>query len=252
MPSLPTVGAGPSASAVLQAYIDKVVTLCGANLLAYWPVSEAAGSTLDNYEGTAARDGSVTGVTLAQTGIGDGLTSGYWDGANDYGNVYSASLSGVFSFDEGTLGLWANFDDWACASDRGVVAFRSVDDVNQKQVGITKLNSVKRLYFLRRNTSGEAKQVDSGVQVLSGWHHLGLTWSVTSGLLTAYIDGVSVGTPQSGLTAMTWTGLKDTGCSLGSNWGNSASGVVPGKLAHLLVCDTAVSGATMLAIATVG
>ena len=56
-------------------YYKKVLATEPANLLAYWPLNEGSGSVADNLEGTAARDGAYTGVTLGQAGIGDGWTA---------------------------------------------------------------------------------------------------------------------------------------------------------------------------------
>ena len=79
-------------------YIQKVLGIEPGNLIAYWPMSEPSGGIAINAEGTAARNGAYTGVTLAQPGIGDGNTCPLFDGANDFNNVYSASLDAAFIF----------------------------------------------------------------------------------------------------------------------------------------------------------
>src|SRR3990170_3594314 len=100
-----------------EAYYEKVLGIQSANLLAYWPVWEASGAVADNMEGTAARDGAYTGVDLGQPGIGDGNTCPWWDGANDYCNIYSTSLRDAFNGAEGTIAVWAKVNSAAVWAD---------------------------------------------------------------------------------------------------------------------------------------
>ena len=100
-----------------EAYYEKVLGIQSANMLAYWPVWEASGAVADNIEGTAARDGAYTGVDLGQPGIGDGNTCPWWDGANDYCNIYSTSLRDAFNGAEGTIACWAKVNSAAVWTD---------------------------------------------------------------------------------------------------------------------------------------
>ena len=64
--------------------------------IAYWPLSEASGTTIVDASGNA-RNGAYTAVTLGQAGIGDGRTSASFDGSTSFGDLYSASLAGAFN-----------------------------------------------------------------------------------------------------------------------------------------------------------
>ena len=80
---------------------QKVITTQADNLIVYWPLWETSGTTIDNYEGTAARDGTYSSVTLGETGIGDGKTSPRFDGTNDYCAIHTTSLQSAFNGAEG-------------------------------------------------------------------------------------------------------------------------------------------------------
>ncbi len=87
-------------------YAHKVLATDQPHLLAYWPLSEVAGSVAYDFSGNA-RHGAYTGVTLGKTGIGDGDTCPFFDGANDFVNIYSVSLRDAFNGAEGTAMIWA-------------------------------------------------------------------------------------------------------------------------------------------------
>ena len=102
-------------------YVNKVLGIDAANNIAYWPVNETSGVVADNAEGTAARDGAITGVTLNSITGPAGGPAGRWDGANDYIDIESASLSTAFNGNAGTVALWLrafNAGVWTDAASR--------------------------------------------------------------------------------------------------------------------------------------
>src|SRR3972149_4677456 len=84
-------------------YAEKVLATEPSNLLAYFICGEASGTVMQEEKNNY--DGAYTGVTLGQTGIGDGNTCPLFDGANDYGNLYTAGLAGGVSGAAGGTGL---------------------------------------------------------------------------------------------------------------------------------------------------
>jgi hypothetical protein len=113
-------------------YIERVLSIESANMVAYWPFNETAGITAVNAEGTVARDGTYTGVTLDSIAGPDGRPAGLWDGSNDYVNIYSSSLNSGWNPDEGTLSAWAKVldnDTWSDAQVRQIVSL-AVDENN--------------------------------------------------------------------------------------------------------------------------
>jgi hypothetical protein len=70
------IGISPAFGGYAQTYKDKVLGTVPDDLIAYWTLAETSGSTADNAEGTAARDGTYTGVTLNSSTGPDGQPVG--------------------------------------------------------------------------------------------------------------------------------------------------------------------------------
>jgi len=85
------------------AYDQKVLTYAPT---AYWPLDELTGVAVLDRSGTGLPDGTNTGATVGQPGIGDGATSYLFDGLNDYVNVFSPALAAVFDGAEGSILAW--------------------------------------------------------------------------------------------------------------------------------------------------
>ena len=80
-------------------YREKVLSY---SPIAYWMQAEAAGND-SLCQVDSNQDGTYTGVTLGQPGIGDGNTCPSFDGVNDYNDIYTTSFRDVFSLTEGTI-----------------------------------------------------------------------------------------------------------------------------------------------------
>jgi hypothetical protein len=86
---------------VLGASYTRVRTSTG-NVLALWPLTEAAGTTADNAQGTATYDGTYTGgFTLNQSGPASGVAAVELNGSTGYVTVaYNAAMNpNDFSFE---------------------------------------------------------------------------------------------------------------------------------------------------------
>ena len=91
--------------ATLESYSDKVLNTENADLIGYWRMNETSGTNIDNHEGTAARDGTISGTyTLGETGIGDGETSIKFAGANV--DIYSSSLNTAWAQGDSACMCW--------------------------------------------------------------------------------------------------------------------------------------------------
>jgi hypothetical protein len=171
-------------------YNPKVLAVRPANLIAYWPLNELAGAVAGNMEGTADRDGAYTGVTLGEFGIGDGGRAPYFDGANDYVNIYTASLDGAFNGAEGTLMAWLKVSAeavWTDGSFREAIELR-VDNNNRVVVQKKNTNVLAWTYV----AGGVAREKTKAVTPL-GWFCMGFTWSAAANQAIPYYDGVSEG-----------------------------------------------------------
>src|SRR5574340_820862 len=114
-----------SAAAILGdvLYWQRVRSLRPFALVAYWRLNELSGTTVTDSSGNGF-DGTASGVTWDQAGIGDGETAAQFDGVNDTINVYSAGLASAFNGAVGTLAAWVKVNAasvWTDGANRSVV-----------------------------------------------------------------------------------------------------------------------------------
>lgn len=230
---------GASAEAT---YIDKVI---GYSPIAYWPSNEASGTDAI-CQVNASQNGTHTGVTLGQTGIGDGETCPFYDGANDVTDVYTATLNGVFDPAECTVMIWAKMDTWAWTDNtqRFWFAFRA-DGANAIQIDKPANGSIRWQYKAGGTTKTDTK---SGVSE-AGWFHLAITISATADEVKYFYGGSQHGSTDSSLG--TWSGaLSSTQTCVGAVT-NSPTSPFDGYLAHCAVWNFALAPATIADLAVV-
>ncbi len=222
-------------------YAHKVLAIDQPHLLAYWPLSEVAGSVAYDFSGTA-RHGAYTGVTLGQPGIGDGNTSPLFDGANDFVNIYTVSLRDAFNGSEGTAMIWAkvfNAGVWTDSASRYAMLLRV--DVNNWVYSPRRIsnNGALRAGY---TAGGTQELVTSAGHAELTWLCAAITWSKSAGVngeVKAFLNGAQYGTTQTLLG--TWAGaLAPTTTVIG------ATDTVPGGpwygwLAHPALWDIALT-----------
>jgi hypothetical protein len=231
-------------------YSTKILNTSPANLIGYWPLWEVDGTNADNLEGTAARDGTYTGVSLNDTLFSNGDPVGLWDGSNDYLDIYSTGgtgLADVFDGAEGTVAVWFKVSGagvWTDGVARYITRLR-VDANNF--VDLIKWSSNNTL-VMRRNAGGTTDQVlptESGTD----WIHLALTWSEAGNVLRAYVAGAQSGADQG--TLGTWVGdLAITTTTIGAAI-TTPTNVFDGWLAHYALWDTPLSAAQIANLAII-
>lgn len=232
------------------AYIDKVLAIQPASLIAYWPLREASGTNAENVEGTVARDGTynsaVEGWPVAP-GIGDENTAPDFDGSNDTINIGTASFRAAFDGDEGTVAAWGQFDagTWTDGNTRHI--WRVLNEVTFADfLWIRRTGVNNQIEFLRGD--GLNKVV---LHVTSGptdYFHVAMTWSLANDELIGYFNGVPVGTAN-GLAAFTGP-VSANRCFIGSE--NPAPVAVwLGRGAHVPVWTAPLPAAEILDLATV-
>ena len=207
-------------------YSGKVLSTEERNLIGYWPLWEASGSVAKDISWNG-RDGTHVGVTLGQSGIGDDRTSPYYDGANDYTNIYSASLAAAFNGAEGTLVIWAkvaNVGVWTDATSRYLFSVYAGDGNNAVFIRKDNGNNLTRFHYKAGAVEEEVNIATNSID----WVQYGITWSATADEVKLYMAGAQVGTTQTGLG--TWVGTL-TSAAIGA-YIASASGVYYGWLAH--------------------
>lgn len=229
------------------AYTNKVVAL---SPIAYWPLAELSGLVIVDASGNG-RNGAYKGAgepLLGQVGIGDGRNAPLFDGTNDYGDIFSASLAGAFSGAEGTVACWVKINAagvWSDAADRRPINLR-VDANNRLNMNKTAtLNQVSCTYV----AGGTSKGVNFTTAGPLTWFHLAMTWSAGADQLKFYVNGTQQGATQTALG--TWAGSLATGvCAIGAS-DLIGSAEWSGNVAHVAVWASALSAAQVLALATV-
>jgi hypothetical protein len=206
--------------------------------IAYWPLWDTVGTLSSDITGNL-RGGVYTGVTLGQSGIGDGATSALFDGINDYDNILSASLAAAFSGAEGSLQLWWQHDPAAH------------NDAVLRRMFIALVDGTNFLIAAKTGVDGNV-QVDYQAGGVSEQHSLAVaahrtvfsalhvTWSKSNERITYYDDGSQIGQD---LTLGVWAGVPVT-MVIG------ATSTVPanpyyGRLAHVALWDKELSGPTV-------
>ena len=182
-------------------YFQHIKRLFGTALIGYWPLDEAAGaSTVTDYSGQS-NNGTPSNVTFGQAGIGDGRTSGSFNGTSSKLNLYSAGLNGDFSGAEGTIAFWAKPSAagvWTDSTYRWFVEF--FVDVNN-WVFIRKENTDNTILF---NYTAGSTQEQLSVEFSSGpFFHVAMTWSAAADAVVYYLNGINRGSDSA---LGTWAG----------------------------------------------
>lgn len=231
-------------------YKDKMAGIESANLIAYWMLDEASGTTADNYEGTAARDGTYSSAVNGWpvgTGIGDGNTAPTFDGTNDYVDAYSVSFRDAFNGAEGTIAFWAKVSAAGVWEDGTARRFFHFKGGAQDYLRITKSNSNNVIEW--NYESGDAKKTVLKTSISeTGWMHIAMTWSKTGDAMKAYYGGSQEGSTQSSLG--TWAGTlgADTIVGAGTDDPNNPTS---GLIAHFGVWTTPLGASDIASLATV-
>ena len=230
-------------------YSGKVLGTAAANLIGYWPMWETSGAVADNLEGTAARDGAYTGVTLGSSTGPDGRPVGLWDGANDFCDIYTASLNTAFNTASGTVAIWFKVSAAGVWTDAALRYFINIRADADNRIYIIKSGTDNLATFVYE--AGNTPEVITSASFAgsTAWHHMALTWNKAGDAVKAYIDGVQSGGTETGLGI--WAGALNVGyCNIGS-YRNIAQDVFDGYLAHAAIWNTPLTPTQILALATV-
>lgn len=222
--------------------IDYQAKVLGYSPITYWPLNETEGTTADNAEGTAARDGSYNGsMALADTTGPDGDVCPLWDATNDYVNIYSVSLNSVFDPTLGSIHIWFKVSAgsvWTDGTQRAFIGIRA--DANN-YVLLAKSGATSNQISFNYRAGGTLEQ---GLHTISdtGWNAMGITWNKTGNNCEFYINGTQL-TGTGGLG--TWSGsLSSTVCDIGAI-STTPTQVWDGWIAHAAVFDTELSPTDM-------
>ena len=227
-------------------YADRILA---TGPIAYWPQWETAGTIsfdISGHSPLSEQDGTYTGVTLAQPGIGDGRTSGRYDGGLDYDNIYSVSLNAAFNGQLATLMVWVRVSGagvWTDGAARKIIYFR-VDANNQLFLQKPAANNQLDGTYI---AGGVTKVVISAAFAgRTDWIPVAITVDRSADEMITYVDGVQIGAIQNGLGI--WAGNLDATRVLIGALHPAPLQVWDGYLAHGAVWDRALSPAEVLSL----
>lgn len=230
-------------------YSDKVLSY---SPIAYWPLWETAGVTATDQINSPAQDGAYTGVTLANAIGPDGVNSApLFDGANDFVNIYSATLDGVFDGTEGTTMIWArafNAGVWTDGSNDYALCLKEDNDNFVYLYKIAANNSFN--YRYQANNVDET--ITKGGIISTDWICQAVTWSLSAGVdgeVKAYYNGVQEGATQTALGA--WVGSLNAATTIIGALTLLSLNSWYGWLAHCAIWDKALTSTQILNLATV-
>lgn len=206
--------------------------------LAYWPLWEPSGGVAYDISGNG-HDGAYTGVTLGEEGIGDGRTCPFFDGANDYVNIWSAGFRDAFNGQEGSLLAWIkvfNAGVWTDVSTRRTLTLRA--DTSNQMFCFSRSTADNALLTYYRG-GGTVLQRSKASLTELGWMCVGMTWSLSADEMIPYYQGAPEGSALTGLG--TWVGnLLSTRTCIG------AAITTPGSVWHGWIAHCAVWAGTIL------
>jgi len=194
----------------------------------------------------------VSVVAVSPNGIGDGKNAPYFDGTNDFCNVYSTSLRDAFNGAEGTLLCWAKVSAagvWTDAALRRVFYF-GVDSQNMVRIHKTTTNNQIALGYNANNVGSVVTH--NLASPPTGWTALCLTWSRSAGAngqVKAYRDGVQLETTATSLGD--WAGQLASTLTVVGAGSTGPANVWSGTLAHVAVWNRALSAAEIASLARV-
>lgn len=234
----------------VESYSEKVLNIQRADLIAYWRLTESSGTVADNYEGTAARDGTYN-QNVSDMGIGDGIGDGntapvFTPGSSNRVTIDTSSLDTAFDGAECTLAGWFKMRVVGIWTDGSQRAFMHVGVNTTTDLAQLSKSTTNNTLRFRREGGNVADQVQDGGHSETVFVHVAMTVSESTDEMKAYVDGTQVGSTQTGLGA--YTG------ALGSSFIGSRTNVGEfhdGRLAHFAIWTAPLTVAKISSLATV-
>lgn len=201
-------------------------------------LNEGAGSVMFDSSG-AGYAGTYTGVTwdVTLTPFGDAVP--FWDGVNDYGNLYSAAFATAFNMNEFTIMLWFKLASLSVWTDGLEHYFYRIQRDSSNQFLVRKSNAHNTI-AINRIGAGVSKSIVVNAQSDTGFVCLALSGSVigggllAAGEMKAYKNGIQIGSTATGILAAPGSGLNSATTVLGAA-STAPSTVNHGYLSNFIV-----------------
>lgn len=225
----------PSSAAGSRNYQGDVEAL---DPIAYYVLGEDSGSAALDY-GPGGFHGTYIGaVPGGAAGIGDGNTAALFDGTDD--SIDISAMAPAFSGAAGTVLVWGR----RAPSTTGYLVRIAANGSNQ--VFIQDVTGTGTLTF-RRQAAGASKSIaDASLLGSTTFFSAAVTWDTSADQLKAYINGVQIGTTQTGLA--TFTGTPGATTTVIGAFNTTGTGSYPGGIAHVAIWDRALSPSEVLSL----
>ena len=218
--------------------------------IAYWLQNEKLGAVAYDWVAeNGAQNGAYTGVTLGQPGIGDGNTAPYYDGTNDYTNIYTATLNGRFNGAAGTMMAWArvaNVGVWTDVTFRRVFSILSIGFGDEVSIYKRADNNQLSLVYIAGGVNNTRTVVGLTSIVFNCY---AITWSAAADEVRAYMNGVQQGATLNGLGV--WGAAMHATYSCIGAIRTLPANVYDGYIGHCALWDRALAPAEIAALAVV-
>lgn len=250
MPVKNPIGLGPGllpGAGFLGGYLSKILAVEPASLIGVWLQNEASGSVSFDHSGKG-NNGLYTGVTLGQPGVpGMGMTSPFFDGANDFNNIYSAGLNADFDGAEGAVLAWAKVSGagvWEDSTNRKIVHLGV--DATTNRITIFRPTGNNTITFTYE--AGNVVETQNATLSSLGFVCYAMTWSKSGDAVKYYLGGATVGATDTSLGV--WAGnLGNTVNTIGV--GNTTPGAVwSGNIGPAVLYNKALTAAQIAYLST--
>ena len=166
-------------------YYQKILSMFGSSLIAYWPLWETSGTVATDISGNA-RNGTYYGATLNNILSMSGKPSPYFDG-NDYVNIYSTGMHDAFNGDEGVVSIKSKVPTAQLTDGAGRRFVELYMDASNR-ILIYK-GSANNSIAINLTIGGVAYEIGLSQFVETGWFTATLTWSKVGNFIKAFYGG---------------------------------------------------------------
>jgi hypothetical protein len=174
-------------------YADKVL---GYSPIAYWPLWEASG-TAAVCQVNSAQNGTYSSDVAGWppgTGIGDGNTAPFFDGTNDYVNIWSTVFRDAFDGNAGTLMVWGRVANVGVWTD-GALRMSMILQADGNNFIQPSKNSTNNQFRFRNSFGGAfAAQLHNTTNTGFVCYHESWSWGGANTQIECYAAGANVGT----------------------------------------------------------
>lgn len=220
-----------------MAYKDNVLTL---NPIAYWPLDDTSGTTADNHEGTASKDGTYVGSPTLDDEPGpfsEGNAPSF-DGVNDAVGIATSQFDTDFDRELFSISFWVKSADWSTAGLENLVRIASDAGSNFVLVRKQAASTIRARYEAVNVAAFQFETAISG----TSWQHIVLTVDIVGDEAKFYLNNSEVGSDTSIPPASGFTGTLSTDFSaIASEGSTTIDDPFTGNIMHVAVFDYVLS-----------